>query len=217
MKYFMLTMTGALALGACGAADEGTSAQDENTASEAEALLNQWTPYVSEEAPGFQTCGTTQNVGVTAARCTGSYCDNMGLYCSALPATFSSFADNVVWTSYVSEEQPAGVMCPAWGVVPRIIDGIAATGSFADNVAVRCRPAQIDLPNSNCGWTPYFSEEQGTQQFRYNSWSYQPAVALGVRCSGSYCDNLSFYVCEPKCTSNSQCFDVCVNGVCTIG
>ena len=218
MRQLLLTVAGAVALCACGAADEMTTADEGSTASEAAALVNQWTPWVSEESPGFQTCGTSANVGVTAARCSGSYCDNMSLLCSALAPQFSSFADHdVVWTTYVSEEQPAGVMCPAWGVVPRIIDGIAATGSYADNVAVRCRPAQIDLPNSNCGWTPFFSEEQGTQTFRYNPLSYQTAVALGVRCSGSYCDNMSYYVCEPKCTSNSQCFDVCVNGVCTIG
>jgi len=216
MKHFVLTAGFGLLLCACGAADGMSVGEEGNTASDEQGLVNQWTPFISEEAPAFTTCGSDNGVAATAARCTGSYCDNMSLFCGTSPFTTTGQPDSLVWTTYVSEEQPAGVMCPSWGILPRVIDGIAATGSYADNIAVRCRGAVLG-PDVNCGWTPYFSEEQGIQTFRYNIWSYQTAVAKGVRCSGSYCDNLSFYVCEPKCTSNSQCFGACVNGVCTVG
>jgi hypothetical protein len=29
--------------------------------------------------------------------------------------------------------------------------------------------------------------------------------------------NMSYYVCEPKCTSNADCFSACVHGVCVVG
>jgi hypothetical protein len=220
MRKVVLAAAGALALAACGAADGTTSADDETTATEGEAIKDLWTPFVSEEQPLGTTCGTTDMVGATRAACTGSYCDNMALFCGTLPAPFVSTgsADSFTWTSFVSEEQPGGVMCPSWGILPRVIDGIRFTGSYGDNVSVHCRGANLGTSaDMNCAWTPFFSEEQGTQTFHVSPFSYQTAVAKGVRCSNSYCDNMSFYVCEPKCTSNSQCFNACVNGVCTVG
>jgi hypothetical protein len=171
MKNLVLTLTSAFVFTACGAADEATLAEEgtEGTiASESEALVNQWTALVSEEAPlNNASCGNDGNVGATRARCTGSYCDNMALFCGTIPAGWGAPASGLLWTSYVSEEQPGGVMCPDNGLVARILDGIRVTGSYGDNVSVRCRSASIPpMSQMNCGWTPYFSEEQNIQEFQ---------------------------------------------------
>jgi hypothetical protein len=58
-----------------------------------------------------------------------------------------------------------------------------------------------------CSWQPYFSEETGTQNFSVSGLK-GPFYATGVRCSGSNCDNMSYYVCGNSClscTSNAQC------------
>jgi len=215
MKHIVLVALGAFAVVACGAADESEYGEaGEISDSTSEALVNQFTPYVSEEQPAGTTCGTDATAA-TQAGCSGSYCDNMRLFCGTLPAGFAKTGTGAFTATYVSDEQPGGLFCPPG----QIIDGIRARGRYADDVSVRCSPATFPTQGVNCKFTPWFSEEGGGNMvFDVNALSYAGAVATGVRCSGSYCDNLSFYVCEPKCTSNSDCFDACAsNGQCTVG
>jgi hypothetical protein len=206
MKNIMLFAVCTFAIAACGPLEE----EDGSTATASQAILG-WTPWVSEEQPAGTSCGT-DNAAATYAGCSGSYCDSMRLFCGTLPSGFVR-TGTTSWTGYISEEAPNVASCPAG----YIIDGIRATGSYGDNVSVRCVSATFPSQGTLCQWTPWFSEEQGTQAFDVSSQSYAKAVALSVRCSGSYCDSMSYFVCEPKCTTHADCFSACVNGVCTVG
>ena len=199
---------------ACSAADDASVPEaDEATSSVEQPVVNGWIGPVSEESwKQSATCGSP-GVGATQAWCSGSYCDDMYLFCGSVPQGFATNGVDRGWTIYVSEEGggPAA-LCPSGAIV----DGIRATGSYADNVSVHCTGASFPSQGTNCKWTPWFSEEQGGQTF--TGPGLRSAVALGVRCSGSYCDNMSYFVCEPKCRTNADCgSDFCVNGVCTIG
>jgi len=217
MKQTALIALGALFVAACGAADEsGSEGSGEPIASDTQALDN-WTPWVSEEPSlQFGTCGD-EAAGATRAGCSGRYCDSMRLWCGALPAGFTRTSTNIWWSyPYVSEEQPAGVSCP----VGYVMDGLRATGSYSDNVSIRCSPTTFPPQGVNCKWMPPFSEENGgTQWFDYDPANYAVGVAVAVKCAGSFCDNMSYYICEPRCTSDADCFSSCnvTTGRCVIG
>jgi hypothetical protein len=152
-----------------------------------------WTPFVSEEQAQGTTCGEDGNF-VTAAKCRGDNCDDMSLYCSPSPAGLTTTPAN--WTTFISEEAPTkSLTCDSNSsaigdlAISSVIDGIRATGSYADNVSVHCANLPSGHQLSACEWTPYFSEEAGTQVFPAGK------VAAGIRCRGSYCDDLSYFVC----------------------
>jgi hypothetical protein len=211
MKSIMRLAVCTLAIAACGGLDEEGS---EETATASSALFG-WTPWVSEEQPAGTSCGDVPQAAVRAG-CSGSYCDSMRLYCGTLPQGFTRTSTGPnIWSGYISDEQPGqiGLICP-WGAM---IDGIRATGSYGDNVSIHCVSGTYPPQGLNCVWSPWFSEEQGTQVFDISPQSYAWAVAIGIKCSGSYCDNMSYYICEPNCRSNADCFGACVNGVCTVG
>jgi hypothetical protein len=159
------------------------------------------------------TCGNDATVA-TAAACRGSYCDDMKLWCDALPPGFVWQPQYQSWWTFYTSEEWNPASCDAGAV----IDGVKATGSYSDNVSIHCKPVSFPVQGSNCGWSQWFSEEQGQLNFKLNVGSYLGSVALRLRCSNSYCDNMSFYLCEPKCRSNADCFGICnANGVCTVG
>ena len=149
----------------------------------------------------------------------------MRLFCGTLPQGFVNIPGtaNDYWTNYISEETTGlgnSVFCYTGYGQLTIIDGIRATGSYSDNVAVHCAASTIPSWGMNCAWSPWFSEEQGDfgQSFDVSPQSNAWAVAVGVRCSNSYCDNMSYYICEPKCRSNADCFSACnADGVCVVG
>jgi len=214
MKQLALLALSAFMVAACGGVDEsGSEELTDPIASTSEALFNLWTPSVSEETgPNGTTCGTDQ-VGATRAMCSGRYCDNMRLFCGALPHSFVKTATGNWWSAFVSEQGGISANCPAgW-----IADGIRAQGSYAASVGIHCSPVSWPAQGTRCKWMPYFSEEQGSQVFDVDAMSSTGAVAIGVRCSGDYCDNMSYLVCEPKCRTNADCFGACVNGTCTVG
>jgi hypothetical protein len=140
----------------------------------------------------------------------------MNLYCETMPAGFTPAPGNQWWApNTISEENPAGAGCPAGYTM----NAITVTGSYSDNLRIGCIPMNFPPQGVNCKWMPFFSEEQGTQYCDYDSLSYAHAVAVAVKCSGSYCDNLSFFVCEPRCTKNADCFSACnvTTGRCVFG
>jgi hypothetical protein len=67
-----------------------------------------------------------------------------------------------------------------------------ASGRYSDNIALECTKLANEafFDNKSCFWTAPVSEEQGTLFFPIGY------VAVGARCSGSYCDNLSWHVCK---------------------
>ncbi len=219
MKHVIVLAVGALLVASCSAADEsGLGGSDEPIASESEAILNNWTQWVSEEPTLYYgTCGTDA-AGATRAGCSGSYCDNMRLWCGPLPQGFTRIPGNFWWSpNWISEEAPNNsVGCP----VGYVMDGLMASGSYSDNVRIRCSPTTFPPQGVNCKWMPYFSEENGgTQYFDYDVQSLAVGVAVAVQCGGSYCDNMSYYICEPRCTRDADCLSSCnvTTGRCVIG
>jgi hypothetical protein len=208
----MLFWGSILALSAgCGAApaeepSEGTGLEQEQ--------IYPFTDWVSEEQPAGVICpGSGQ--AIRGAACRGSYCDDVALICAA--AHSRSTTDPAIpttpsgWTSYISEEPHDAAHPDQWNEVvcgsnqpfeldgPYVIDGIRASGAFADSISVHC--AQLASGHGpifgTCEWTPYFSEEQGTQYFPPLAERLPyTKVAIGVRCRGSYCDDMSYRVCE---------------------
>ncbi|HLK90137.1 MAG TPA: hypothetical protein VKZ18_09590 [Polyangia bacterium] len=145
---------------------------------------------VSEESWKQSATCAQNNTGITAARCAGSYCDDMYITCAATPGGFASSTSSGFWTGFFSDENPAKFCSPdgTSNNINGIVDGIQATGSYADNISVHC--AAITSGHlSNCQWTGWFSEEQGSKDFGGK-------FAVGAQCSGSYCDNMNYYVCN---------------------
>jgi hypothetical protein len=143
------------------------------------ATVSGWTRYTSEESPPI---GCEQTSMVTAFGCSGSYCDNVRMYCS--PTGLSGSGSS--WTTYFSEEGNNRRFCGdrQWMV------GLACSGRYCDNLAIQCRSFLASSPNG-CFWTGWISEEGGgTLYFG------QGYYARGMECSGSYCDNKRFWVCR---------------------
>lgn len=90
------------------------------------------------------------------------------------------------WTGYVSEESTTPATC-SYG---RAAIGFECTGSFCDNIRMRCE----DLPGAQPGysyWSPWF-EHDGLKQYTCPADEW----ITGIQCWGDYCDNISI-----RCTS----------------
>lgn len=143
------------------------------------AQADYWRGPVSEEyTPKTCDIGDT----VTKTRCAGSYCDNNYLYCH--DSNYSGIYKRE-WKNYISEEAGQNVRTCGDG----IITGLAAKGKYSDYISVECS-YYTNHHTSNCSWTPYVSEEQGTLNYPNNKY------ATAVQCAGSYCDKERFYVCN---------------------
>lgn len=130
----------------------------------------------SEEDPPA-ACNTGD--AVYAANCYGSHCDNTRLYCTNTNYPVSGRH----WTSSFSEEGTYWRYCGA----NQIMTGISFSGRYGDNVSIEC--STIPKTRYNCYWTPPASEEQGYV-------SFAGKYASGMYCTGGYCDNHSYYVCD---------------------
>jgi hypothetical protein len=190
---------------ACGATPENVQVE-QITAASADGLLG-WIGPVSDEQPNVATCGSSGEV-VTGARCEGSRCDRMSLYCEPLGIATTPSS----WTIYISEEPNDSAHPNRWNEVicgssppfsidgNYVIDGIRATGNYADNVSVHC--AKLAPPYGatmfgGCEWTPYFSDGTQTPGELKGAQSFPTGkVAIGVRCRGSNCDDMSYRVCN---------------------
>ena len=178
--------TGALLFAGCARGDtdtegdeiSGGAVESEDIAEAQEAIVSGWTAYTSEEYPPVNCDGTSL---VSQARCSGKYCDNIGLYCTPTGGT----AGGATWTSYFSEEGTNYRYCGAGSWVT----GVACTGKYCDNISLQCR--SVTGTPVNCYWTGWMSEENGGT-LSFGAGYY----ARGVQCSGSYCDNKRYYACQ---------------------
>jgi hypothetical protein len=168
-----------------------------------------WTNWVSEENGGPATYCYTWSEGASGFGCSGSYCDNVRVYCDTLPFGDRLDPSTDYWTRYFSEED-SGIgtgysvgwypwdgdnfkVCePTW--TAGIMSGVKCSGRYCDSISIECTvPLKSNGTRAyltNCGWTGWYSEEQGSVTFGYNRF------ITGVQCSGSYCDNKSYYVCS---------------------
>jgi hypothetical protein len=143
-------------------------------------------PPISEETPPA-VC----NSGwfVSGIRCTGPYCDNIEIFCTKLPG--STVGADHRWTPWVSEESSS----PGWcGPGPNLIAGMACGGRYCDNVSLYCVPL-VNLSSVRC-WTTRSVSEEGGGNLSFVEGGAAPVVASQMSCSGRYCDNLSFRVCQ---------------------
>jgi hypothetical protein len=162
---------------------------EESVADIEEALVDTWIGPVSEEVGSNSATCAQANVGVQQAQCGGKYCDDNYLYCKALPAGVTTFGGGF-FSHYISEESPNNlVVCDTLGGMnPNgIVDGIRAQGKYSDLISVHCR--ETSRPPTNCQWSAYFSEEQRLLDFGVGRF------VAGVRCKGSYCDQVSYLTC----------------------
>jgi hypothetical protein len=96
------------------------------------------------------------------------------------------------WLDGVSEEQPNGSRC----AVDEVVNGVACTGRYCDNVSIQCCPQPAAGPVRE---TAYFSEEQpGGAVCDSASW------VVGVKCRGDNCDSMSL-----QCMSTGQRQQAC--------
>jgi hypothetical protein len=186
MKRWLMAISGGVLvmMVGCGAAPTN------EPAGEATQPITGWLGPVSEETWKNQMqCGET-NVGITAWQCQGRYCDDNFMQCAATPGGLF-FASPGFWTPYFSEEGANAFFCENGGPgtgINGIVDGVKATGRYSDNISLHCS-SLFSGHLTDCGWTGWVSEEQGTMDF-------SPKFAVGAQCSGSYCDNLRFFVCN---------------------
>ena len=201
LKHSRILVSTVVAL-ACGCAVEAGEQPSEPLDSIEEAFLSgYWIGPISEEPEIHEGRCVNGFEGVSAAHCSGGYCDNNSLLCSPLPNR-DVFSDFILpfgapfYTSTISEELPwntascrTDINRPA-GMQGFVI-GMWSSGANSDNLSLICQPARARY--RNCRWTPYFSEEQGSQDFQaYLANSY----ATGVRCKGKRCDQVSYEICE---------------------
>jgi len=145
-----------------------------------------WTSWTSEEYPPIGCNGN--NTLVNKAKCRGSKCDDIQWYCEHSNGVRGS---GQYWTGYFSEEGASyggnsRTCLPGYWVT-----GLSCTGNYCDNIALQCTQMNnISWSASSCYWTSWFSEEYGGLQ-TFPGYYY----AVGAKCSGSNCDNMSYYVC----------------------
>jgi hypothetical protein len=139
---------------------------------------------ISEETPPA-TCNPASFI--SGIRCAGRYCDNMKISCAVFRGAALGRAS---WTAWVSEEQGLRE-CPQ----NHLIAGLACQGRYCDNVSLYC----VEVTNMqavNCSSTREVSEEQGGDLSFSSDVAGQGVFARAMKCSGRYCDNKSFNVCE---------------------
>lgn len=151
-------------------------------------LLAETLGPISEENPPA-TCDP--GAFVTSIRCTGDYCDNIKIECSHIGGVDMGSAS---WTPFVSEEGGGRRECPA----NHYIAGFACNGRYCDNLSLYCVEA-MNLTLIGCSMTSRVSEEDGGKLYLGHGIvdkAGQHIAARSVQCTGGYCDNKAFEVCE---------------------
>jgi hypothetical protein len=170
--------SGAISLSAC-------SVDDAATSSVKQAEIDGWTPLTSEEHPPIHCEASSL---VTKVQCTGSNCDNVALFCLPTPGIRTGLSH---WTATFSDENTTQQICdPGFWVT-----GLSCAGRFCDNVSLECSE-MANISQNDCHWTSSVSEEHGgLLEFRNLNTNTQ-YYTIGGRCSGGFCDNMSFFVCR---------------------
>ncbi len=145
----------------------------------------------STKAGLLSTCGPQQLI--KGIRCSGSYCKRLDLTCCNFTSrTLTSLQDPpkptlLYWSQWISEEAPNNMTADVRG----FLRSIQCRGSYCDQKSVEYL-GHPDIRNTGqCYWSRYFSEEAPN--------SYQCGTSefvAGLRCQGSYCDNISIYCCR---------------------
>lgn len=152
------------------------------------ALAESPGPISEETPPAVCDSGSF----LRSIQCTGRNCDNKRITCHR-PFT-DAVLGRAMWTPWFSEEQ-GDRSCPSRFVIA----GLACDGKYCDSISLYC----VEITNktfASCADTPFVSEEQPTGISVFDTILFdasgQAFVATGLRCRGSYCDDVSLRVCE---------------------
>ncbi|MEW8256938.1 MAG: hypothetical protein AB2747_21480 [Candidatus Thiodiazotropha taylori] len=89
------------------------------------------------------------------------------------------------WSPYFSEESPSQHVCLGG------LEGVRCNYKYCDNISLKCKDGAIGQREGE--FSPHWiSEEQPNNTFECPPHS----VAVGIKCKGKYCDNLSVR-CDP--------------------
>lgn len=129
--------------------------------------------------------------------------------CLAAGLLFPVTAFAAGWTDWVSEEggSPAAV-CGIWEAAR----GFDCRGDYCDDVRLYCDSLPFGISVGSYSFTPFFSEEDlGSTSWSLEGWygtdnDYSEVcyahgaagILTGIRCSGSYCDNISLECAIPR-------------------
>lgn len=152
------------------------------------------TPFLSAQAPAQilntseehppAVCDTDEFMRVV--KCSGSYCDKVGLSCRR--AGNARWGAKVNFTWWVSEES-GSKSCPTG----RAIAGWACRGGYCDQLSLFC--AEIAGARlTNCRSFPGSVSEEGSGRLDIGA----GRVAVAMSCKGSNCDNKSFRICDVR-------------------
>jgi hypothetical protein len=162
---------------------QACTSYEADISSKEQAVFSGWTEYTSEEHPPIN-CDSGSLIN--DAQCTGSYCDNIRLFCVPTGLTLGQ-SD---FKRYFSDEDGGTFICDDgyW------VTGLACTGRYCDNVSLQCsyigNASNQNVPGHDCKWTSFTSEENGIL------WFGDGYYARGANCRGDYCDNIRFWVCK---------------------
>ncbi len=132
-------------------------------------------------------------------QCTGKYCDNIEIQCKKI----GNRPVHTEWTTWGSEEQ-GGIGCPPLHVVT----GLACNGKYCDNISLRCTWFEHLSTCRNPVSTVQISEENRNYVSVNENENFDKAgqefFAVGITCSGRYCDNVGLEVCEVQSPRRTQ-------------
>jgi hypothetical protein len=121
--------------------------------------------------------------GSSAFQSSGNFCEYNG---PSSTCNSNTTRNQSCWTKGFSEENGGEMRCP----IGKAAAGVWCVGSYCDNKHLYCKPAAY---TSNELDTKWISEEQPNASFRVDA-RPNPSVIVGLKCQGSYCDNIKGYV-----------------------
>lgn len=140
-----------------------------------------WTPYFSEEDPGW----TTVRGVVIGAGAVDSYSDKLSLHGHPLAPGYSIGREESAEIVVSDEDGHLGLRCPRdmW------ITSVRASGRFSDNVHFKCR--SVYKGTTRLKWGPISVREESFSEEVTRSTGSCPGLmaATGWACLGSYCDD----------------------------
>lgn len=155
------------------------------------------TPWVSEESPPA-VC-RRRGFAVHGISCRGRYCDDKLLICRR----YSDGNDRIrySWSRQFSEEGGGNARDD-----DGLVTGLACTGRYCDNISLQFARSATTRNLRGCYWRNEWYSEEGIverngrrgnadRDARSTSCENGEFVA-GVRCRGSYCDDISLYCCR---------------------
>jgi len=145
-----------------------------------------WTADFSEEGVAEQHCPSGS--AMSGARCTGSYCDNVALWCCPYLAGPDASASKS-WSGSFSEENGGRLYTPAQA--SQFVAGLRCRGDNCDNLQMEYIRTPHLAFGGACYESPLFSEE-GHNYFTCLAGRW----VGGMACRGDYCDSMSVYCCQ---------------------